>query len=96
MSFHGGTDVSPAMKEASRMPTTEDYKKADVVMISDFVMPAFDSTTQAQVKTAKSNDTKFHSLVIGDSKNPDIIKDFDSNWFYNLNNPNNVLTLIKI
>ena len=95
MSFHGGTDATPAMREALRMLTTQDYKKADVIMVSDFVMSAFDKTTQDQIKTAKDNKTKFHSLVIGNSQNPATIKDFDSNWFYDLNNSNSVLTLIK-
>jgi uncharacterized protein with von Willebrand factor type A (vWA) domain len=95
LSFHGGTDATPAMREALRMLTTQDYKKADVIMVSDFVMSAFDKTTQDQIKSAKDNKTKFHSLVIGNSQNPATIKDFDSNWFYDLNNPNSVLTFIK-
>ncbi|MCC6251365.1 MAG: VWA domain-containing protein [Bacteroidia bacterium] len=95
MSFQGGTDATPAMREALRMLTTEDYKKADVIMISDFVMSAFDKTTQDQIKSAKDNKTKFHSLVVGNSQNPATIKDFDNNWFYELNNPNSVLTLVK-
>lgn len=95
MSFHGGTDATPAMRETLRMLTTQDYKKADVIMVSDFVMSAFDKTTQDQIKSAKDNKTKFHSLVIGNSQNPATIKDFDNNWFYDLNNPKSVLTLIK-
>lgn len=83
------------MIEALSMLTTQDYKKADVIMVSDFVMSAFDKTTQDQIKSAKDNKTKFHSLVIGYSQNPSTIKDFDSNWFYDLRNPNSVLTLIK-
>jgi uncharacterized protein with von Willebrand factor type A (vWA) domain len=95
MSFHGGTDATPAMREALRMLTTQDYKKADVIMVSDFVMSAFDQTTQRQIKTAKDNKTKFHSLVIGNSQNPQTIKDFDNNWFYDTNNPKSILTLVK-
>lgn len=95
MSFHGGTDATPAMREALRMLTTQDYKKADVIMVSDFVMSAFDKITQDQIKSAKDTKTKFHSLVIGNSQNPATIKDFDSNWFYDLNNPGSVLTLVK-
>jgi uncharacterized protein with von Willebrand factor type A (vWA) domain len=95
MSFHGGTDATPAMREALRMLTTQDYKKADVIMVSDFVMSAFDPTTQDQIKSAKENKTKFHSLVIGNSQNQSIIRDFDSNWFYDINNPNSIQTLVK-
>jgi uncharacterized protein with von Willebrand factor type A (vWA) domain len=95
MSFHGGTDATPAMQEALRMLTTQDYKKADVIMVSDFVMPAFDKTTQDNLKAAKDNKTNFHSLVIGNSKNPATIKDFDNNWYYDLNNQGSILTLVK-
>ncbi|HXH18554.1 MAG TPA: VWA domain-containing protein [Chitinophagales bacterium] len=95
MSFHGGTDASPAMHEALRMLGTEDYKKADVLVISDFVMPAFDKTVQEQIAKAKENKTKFHSLVIGSSQNQNVIKEFDSNWLYNPNAKDNVLTLVK-
>ncbi|KAF0204715.1 MAG: hypothetical protein FD170_140 [Bacteroidetes bacterium] len=95
MSFNGGTDATPAMREALLMLTTADYKKADVIMLSDFVMSAFDKTTQDQILRAKENKTKFHSLVVGNSQNPAIIADFDNNWFYDTNNPNSILTLVK-
>jgi uncharacterized protein with von Willebrand factor type A (vWA) domain len=95
MSFNGGTDATPAMSEALRMLTTADYKKADVIMVSDFVMSAFDEATQEQIVRAKENKTKFHSLVVGNSQNPSVIKDFDNNWFYDPRNPSSILTLVK-
>jgi uncharacterized protein with von Willebrand factor type A (vWA) domain len=95
MSFHGGTDAAPAMREALRQLQSNDYKKADVLMISDFVMPSFDKQTQEQIKTAKESKTKFHSLVIGTSQNQNVIADFDNNWFYNSDNQDNILTLVK-
>ena len=85
MSFHGGTDAVPAMQESLRMLETNDYKKADVIMVSDFVMSAFDEKTQKQIAKAKENKTKFHSLVISTSQNKGVIKDFDNNWLYDLN-----------
>jgi uncharacterized protein with von Willebrand factor type A (vWA) domain len=95
MSFHGGTDASPAMREALRQLETNDYKKADVLMISDFVMPAFDKESQEQMKKAKENKTKFHSLVIGSSQNKNAMTGFDNNWFYNKDNSESIITLIK-
>jgi uncharacterized protein with von Willebrand factor type A (vWA) domain len=95
MSFYGGTDATPAMQESLRMLETEDYKRADVIMVSDFVMPAFDNTTQQKIKKAKENGTKFHSLVIGTSQNNGVIQDFNNNWHYNPNNHDSVLTLVK-
>ncbi|MCL4855813.1 MAG: VWA domain-containing protein [Flavobacteriales bacterium] len=95
MSFHGGTDAAPAMHEALRQLESNDYKKADVLMISDFVMPSFDKQTQAKIISAKENKTKFHSLVIGTSQNQNVIADFDNNWFYNPDRQESILTLVK-
>jgi len=95
MSFCGGTDAMPAMEEALRMLKTEDYKKADVIMVSDFVMSGLDAETQEKIRLAKENKTKFHSLVIGDSGNQQTIEEFDNNWVYNSNDPKRVITLVK-
>ncbi|MDR0475241.1 MAG: VWA domain-containing protein [Treponema sp.] len=95
MSFHGGTDAAPAMQEALRMLETEDYEKADVVIVSDFVMSGFDEKIKNQIIAARENKTKFHSLVIGDSGNKNTIEEFDSNWAYNTNNKDSVLQLVR-
>jgi uncharacterized protein with von Willebrand factor type A (vWA) domain len=95
MSFHGGTDAAPAMREALRMLETEDYKKADVIMVSDFVMPGFDEQSKSQIIAARENKTEFHSLVIGGSGNKNAIEEFDSNWVYNANNRDCVLQLVR-
>jgi len=95
MSFNGGTDASPAMIEALRILEKEDYKKADVIMVSDFIMPDFDEQTKKQINIAKENKTKFHSLVIGNSENKNTIECFDSNWIYNANNKACILQLVR-
>ncbi|MCL2185847.1 MAG: VWA domain-containing protein [Treponema sp.] len=95
MSFNGGTDASPAMIEALRMLDKEDYKKADIIMVSDCVMPDFDEQTKKQIIAAKENKTKFHSLEIGNSGNKKITENFDNNWVYDSNNKDCVLQLIR-
>jgi uncharacterized protein with von Willebrand factor type A (vWA) domain len=95
MSFHGGTDATPAVREALKMLQTKDYEKADVLMISDFVMQNFDSATKEQIKIAKTKKTKFHSLVIGNTQNQGVISDFDNNWFYDRNNGDSMITLVQ-
>jgi len=95
MSFQGGTDTEPAMKEALKQLQSNDYKKADVLMISDFVMPSFEQQIKEQIKSAKENKTKFHSLVIGSSQNQNVIAEFDNNWFYDPNRQESILTLVK-
>jgi uncharacterized protein with von Willebrand factor type A (vWA) domain len=95
MSFHGGTDAGPALNEALRMLNTTHYKKADVLMISDWIMPGFDEVTKGLINKAKNKKTKFHSLMISSSQNPAIIQDFDNNWVYDATKPTSVLTLVK-
>jgi uncharacterized protein with von Willebrand factor type A (vWA) domain len=94
MSFHGGTDATPAVQESLKMLQTKDYEKADVLMISDFVMSHFDAATKVQIQAAKAKKTKFHSLVIGSSQNQGVISDFDNTWIYDPNNRNAMITLM--
>ncbi|GAB6392302.1 MAG: VWA domain-containing protein [Treponematales bacterium] len=96
MSFHGGTDAAPALMEALHTLETEDYKKADVVMASDFVMPGLDDGTAARIEKARGNKTRFHSLVIGDSGNRNAIAGFDHNWLYDIrNDKGSILQLVR-
>ena len=95
MSFHGGTDATPAVKEALRMLETQDYKQADVLMISDFIMSGFDKQTEQQITNAQENKTKFHSLVIGNSQNQAAINSFDPNWHYTPNPSDSIITLVN-
>jgi uncharacterized protein with von Willebrand factor type A (vWA) domain len=94
MSFYGGTDATPALNEALRMLETEDYKKSDVVMVSDFIMGGLGGI-QEKIRAAKEKKTKFHSLVIGNSGNKQAIEEFDSNWVYNPSDPNRVISLVR-
>lgn len=87
MSFHGGTDATPALKHAVKMLSENEWKNADVLMISDFVMQSLDNDIKAQIKSAQENNTNFHSLVIGTSGNNGTINNFNHNWVYDVNNP---------
>jgi uncharacterized protein with von Willebrand factor type A (vWA) domain len=90
-SFYGGTDPVPAMREALLMLEKRNFRKADIVMVSDFVMPPLDERTRRRVLVAKKNKTKFHSLVIGRSANRGALQDFDNNWVYDAEDPENAL-----
>lgn len=87
MSFHGGTDATPALKHAVKMLSENEWKNADVLMISDFVMQTLDNDIKAQIEYAQKDNTNFHSLVIGSSGNNAAINSFNHNWFYDTNNP---------
>lgn len=87
MSFHGGTDATPALKHAVKMLSENEWKNADVLMISDFVMQTLDNDIKTQIESAQEDNTNFHSLVIGSSGNNAAINCFNHNWFYDTNNP---------
>jgi uncharacterized protein with von Willebrand factor type A (vWA) domain len=82
MSFHGGTDAAPALIEAIAMLQTKDYKEADVLMISDFVMFELREDIVKKIRQEQAKDTKFHSLTISKKANPEIVYRFDNNWQY--------------
>jgi uncharacterized protein with von Willebrand factor type A (vWA) domain len=64
-------------------------------MISDFVMPRFAPELSAEIQKARNNQTKFHSLVIGNSSNKNVIADFDNNWVYDPNNRKSMITFVE-
>ena len=94
-SFHGGTDATPAIKEAVRMLYMDDYEKADILLISDFVMPPFDNALEEEIQKAKDKEAQFHSLTISTTGNQNIFNSFDNNWIYNPRNKEGMIELVK-
>lgn len=87
MSFNGGTDATPALNHALKMMKEEDYEKADILMISDFVMGSLPSDLTLKIQKAKSEKNKFYSLAIGNLFLNSYLKEvFDDEWVYNTNN----------
>lgn len=87
MSFNGGTDAKPALNQALKMLSENEWKNADVLMISDFVMQALNKELADKIETEKKKNTVFYSLTIGDSGNKETIQCFNHNWFYDMNSP---------
>jgi uncharacterized protein with von Willebrand factor type A (vWA) domain len=84
MSFHGGTDVAPALYEGIRMMSKADYKKADLLVISDFVLCGLSSDIVSKCKNQKREDNRFYSLSIGSFGIQRVDEGFfDKNWTYN-------------
>lgn len=90
MSFHGGTDLHPAMEEAMRVLQEKRFQKADVLVISDFVIPRLDKDLYQEVQEARTRfGTHFHSLFITRRPDPRVppLPIFDNHWLYDLDNP---------
>lgn len=83
-SFHGGTDASPALEHGLELMKTKNYKKADLLMISDFVMDALPNGTKEKIELARQQKNKFYSLSIGSNLFlPERLQAiFDNEWTY--------------
>ncbi|WP_273150752.1 VWA domain-containing protein [Methylophaga thiooxydans] len=66
MSFHGGTDVAPALRHAMDTMETEKFEKADVLVISDFIMSQLSPELLKKIEAQQERKNSFNSLVIGD------------------------------
>jgi len=94
MSFRGGTDISLALNEALTQLETHQYKDADVLVISDFIMYKIsEDLLQRMEKQQFNKGTQFHNLTISEQGNQEVIDKFDNNWLYNLDTKNIERTL---
>jgi uncharacterized protein with von Willebrand factor type A (vWA) domain len=66
MSFHGGTDVAPALRHALRTMQEQAYENADLLVISDFVMGRLPRSVMDDVQAQRARGSRFHALLIGD------------------------------
>lgn len=82
MSFDGGTDVTPALSEALDMLNTNDYKDADVLMVSDFVMFRIRDAITERIRREQHKGTRFHSLTLSTKSNVEVLENFDNCWVY--------------
>lgn len=95
-SFHGGTDISLALQEALKQLNENDYKEADVLIISDFIMYKIDDEVLEKMSfQQQQRGTQFHSLIISDSPNTKIIESFDNVWQYDPNTKGIVKEIYK-
>ncbi len=95
MSFHGGTDVGPALEEATLMLQKQEFTKADVLVISDFEMLPIHPTVLSKIKSAKENLTRFHSLLIGRNPVKSVIDTFDHHWHFDPSREDSIFQLEK-
>jgi uncharacterized protein with von Willebrand factor type A (vWA) domain len=68
--FGGGTDPSQAFAEALRVLQNETYRRADVIMISDFDMSPDSLKPTPEIISAQENGTRFRALMIERDREP--------------------------
>ena len=87
MSFYGGTDVGPAISHALNLMTENTYNKADLLIVSDFIMGSLPSKQIDIISALKQKDNKFYSLVVGNCYLSKRLREvFDQEWIYNPKN----------
>ena len=80
MSFGGGTDVAPALQEGLRKMQQDDFKKSDLIVISDGGFDDISQNLTRQMQAQRQKDNKFYLLDIdGHSSQKGV---FDKHWVY--------------
>ncbi|ELM1174668.1 VWA domain-containing protein, partial [Pseudomonas aeruginosa] len=83
MSFHGGTDAIPALDHALGVMKSEAYERADLLMISDFIMASLPEHLRQQIEQQRTHGNRFYSLVVGDCfMTQRLTSLFDHEWVY--------------
>ncbi|WP_299792299.1 VWA domain-containing protein [uncultured Shewanella sp.] len=82
-SFYGGTDVAPAIQQGINVMSSDDYKNADMLIISDFIMSGLPSSLRSSIEELRKSGNKFYSLVVDSCCMEHRLKTlFDHEWVY--------------
>lgn len=78
--FDGGTDIEPALREATHIIQGNEFRESDIVLISDFEMPPLSRDLQEQVKLMKRRKTSFFGLVFGNKPETEYLNLCERYW----------------
>ena len=82
-SFHGGTDILPAIQHALDMLAEPQFQNADVVVVSDFIMGQMDEALMQRIDSHKQQGNGFYAVAIGNLRLNHLNTGlFDHQWIY--------------
>lgn len=85
-SFHGGTDIIPALEHATEMLKQPEFDRADIVVISDFIMGNFNTDLIEKIQQNKLHGHGFYAVAIGNFRFDHLDEQlFDHQWIYQSN-----------
>lgn len=82
MSFHGGTDIIPALESSIKKSKEKDYKNSDIIIISDFIINSISDNLKKDIDEIKKKKVRLHALSIGTSQIKENMDYFTNNWVY--------------
>ena len=95
MSFNGGTDANPALNHSVKLLEEKEWKNADVLMISDFVMGTLAPRLEEKIKAQQKKKCRFFSLAVTSGGNNAVISTFDKNWIYDTSSKDSSKKLVR-
>lgn len=82
-SFHGGTDILPAIEHAVEMLADDSFQNADVVVVSDFIMGQVGEALMQQVHAHQQRGNGFYAVAIANLHLEHLDSGlFDRQWIY--------------
>ncbi|WP_170339678.1 VWA domain-containing protein [Ruegeria arenilitoris] len=83
MSFHGGTDVAPALLHSLEVMENKTYENADVLVISDFIMASLPDHVSKKICEQRAKGNRFNSLIVDRSFMSRRLESlFDHEWVF--------------
>ena len=80
--FEGGTDLEPALEEASNIINTDEYHHSDILIISDFEFTRMSSQLEHTIATIKERNSSIYGLVLGKHPEEEYLEVCDKCWYF--------------
>ncbi len=81
-SFHGGTDLTPALDEAVAALRGEEFLFADLLVLSDFDLPPLDELRRAVLLELKARQVGCYAVTFGEAAHDFVADVADHSWIY--------------
>jgi len=83
-SYHGGTDLRPALNQTLTMLAEDRFARADVLIVSDFRIPKILDRHIQRIGRQQRQGTAFYSLTVNRTGVVDEFNIFDRSWLYDI------------
>ncbi|QFI53581.1 ATPase RavA stimulator ViaA [Aeromonas simiae] len=80
MSFHGGTDLVPCLERALTQLDVPEFRRADVLIISDFIAQNLPHALLARMDAQRRLQTRFHAVALSRHAKRALLRVFDRSW----------------